>query len=315
MIRSVLLKMAGRVDNKTEPMKIIKEKHLCSHRSHGANELPRRKQYEGGVVFVVPANQTSSTSTHVSVLVSNKEHTHNIKNIEQNKTDCWWLLYIIPQGCCSGNPRSSQASPDSRRGGGGGGHRDGGRRSNSGSGGRTARNSAAAAVLRSLACPVLDRRRAQWHIYADPINGSGWWRVHGQVIVTAWRKALEESGDFIAISCQCLGVVKGTNAGIYHRTAAPGGDGTVQYIAATALQSAHQDSRQGDSDSHREDTHCRGLHTEPISGQWGELAVLNWESLREESHWSALRRSLETYGWIGYPLVNSHSELENHHFQ
>ena len=80
LIRTVLFKMAGRVDSKTEPMKIIKEKHLCSHRSHGANEPPRRKQYDGGVVFVVPASQKSSTSTHVSaLLVSNKEHTHNIK--------------------------------------------------------------------------------------------------------------------------------------------------------------------------------------------------------------------------------------------
>ena len=190
--------------------------------------------------------------------------------------------WLVPQGCCSSisSPQAISSSGD-RRGSGRGGHRHSGHDS-----GGSTRNSAAAAVFCTRTGPVIDSSRTNWQIWLHPIKRSDCRRVGDHVVITAPGKTCEESGDFTAISCHGSSGVEGTNAGIYDRTAAPGGDGAALFAAA-ALQSAHQDSRQ--RNCHREDTHCRGLHTEPISGQWGDLAVLNWESLREESHWSALR--------------------------
>ena len=155
------------------------------------------------------------------------------------------------------------SSSGNRRGSGRGGHRHSGHDS-----GGSTRNSAAAAVFCTRTGPVIDSSRTNWQIWLHPIKRSDCRRVGDHVIVTAPGKTCEESGDFTAISCHGSSGVEGANAGIYDRTAAPGGDGAALFAAATALQSAHQDSRQ--SDCHKENTHCRGLHTEPISGQLGE---------------------------------------------
>eukprot|EP00435_Cladocopium_sp_Y103_P047112 s293_g13.t1 len=172
----------------------------------------------------------------------------------------------MPQDCCSSNLslKSSQAiSSDRGRGGGGrGGHRVG-----HDSGGRT-RNSAVAALCCALFGHVIDTSRAISYILTLPIYVSDYLIVGDEVIVTAPGKTCEESGDFIAISIVSSGAVECSKAGICDRTGTPDSGDAALFAAATALQSAHEDSRQGDS--HPDHTHCRGLHTEPISGQWGE---------------------------------------------
>ena len=76
LIRTVLFKMAGRVDSKTEPMKIIKEKRLCSHRSHGANEPPEESSMKAGLYSSCRQIKGQVRQRILAYLVSNKEHTH-----------------------------------------------------------------------------------------------------------------------------------------------------------------------------------------------------------------------------------------------